>query len=205
MSMPMYDPSHPGRVIRYFAGENGLTETELAHDLGMAQSDLSDLLDGRCGITLEIACALESAGWSRAAFWLRMQKGYDEAQIRMREEPPPVWDDISEIPPEDLPHPAAYIRRFMDEDGLTPDDMAKALGLSLADTLDLIDERARVTPKIARALERAGRGLAKHWLLGQRSHDEAQALARERERLHGGGDRRIETAERPLASARRSA
>ena len=93
----------------------------------------------------------------------------------------------------------------MDEDGLTPDDLAKTLGLSLADALDLIDGRAPVTPKIARALERAGRGLAKHWLLGQRSHDESQALARERERLYGGGDRRIETAERPLAPARRSA
>ena len=205
MPVPMYNPSHPGRVIRFFAGENGLDETEFARDLGVAQSDLSDLLNGRCGITPEMARALEGAGWSNAAFWLRVQKSYDEAQIRMREEPPPVWDDISEIPPEDLPHPAAYIRNFMDEDRLTPDDVAKTLGLSPSAALDLIDERARVTPKIARALERAGRGLAKHWLLSQRSHDEAQALARERERLHGGVDRSIETADRPLAPARRSA
>ena len=85
MSMPMYDPPHPGEVIGHFAKENCLTETEFARDLGMAQSDLSAFLAGQTPVTPEIAHALESAGWSRAAFWLRMQKGYDEAQILMRE------------------------------------------------------------------------------------------------------------------------
>ena len=180
MSTPMYNPSHPGRVIQYFSSLNGLTETQLARDLGVAQSDLSDLLNGRCGITPEMARALEAAGWSPAAFWLRMQKGYDEAQIRMREEPPPVWDDISEIPPEDLPHPGVYIRDLMDEDGLTPNDLAEMLGVSLPDALDLINERAPITPEIARALERADHGRAEHWLLNQRSHDESQAILREK-------------------------
>ena len=105
--MRMYNPPHPGEAIWHFASENGLTETEFARNLGVAQTDLSDLINGRCGITPEMARALESAGWSNAAFWLRVQKSYDKDQIRMREEPPPVWDDISEIPPEDLPHPAA--------------------------------------------------------------------------------------------------
>ena len=180
MSTPMYNPSHPGRVIRYFSSQNGLTETQLARDLGVARSDLSHLLNGRCGITPEMARALEAAGWSPAAFWLRMQKSYDEAQIRMREEPPPVWEDISEIPPEDLPHPGVYIRDMMDENGLTPDDLAKMIGVSLPDALDLINERAPITPKIARALERADQGLAEHWLLNQRRHDESQAFLREK-------------------------
>ena len=175
----MYNPPHPGETIGYFANLNGLTETKFAQNLGVPQSDLSDLLNGRCGITPEMAHALECAGWSNAAFWLRMQKGYEEDIIRMREEPPPEWDDISEIPPEDLPHPAVYIRNFMDEEGMTTDDLAKTLGVPLSGALDLIDERAPITPEIARALERAGHGLAKHWLLGQRSHDESQALLRE--------------------------
>ena len=179
MSTPMYNPPHPGETIRYFANENGLTETQFARDLGVAQSDLSDLLNGRCGITPEMASALEAAGWSNAAFWLRMQKGYEEDQIRMREEPPPVWDDISDIPPEDLPHPGVYIRDLMDEDSLTPDDLAKMIGVSLSDALNLINERAPITPEIARALERADQGLAEHWLLTQRRHDESQAFLRE--------------------------
>ena len=133
------------------------------------------------GITPEMATRpRKRLGWSPAAFWLRMQKGYDEAQIRMREEPPPVWEDISEIPPEDLPHPGVYIRDMMDEDRLTPDDLAKMLGVSLSDALDLINERAPITPEIASALERADHGRAEHWLLNQRSHDESQALLREK-------------------------
>ena len=180
MSTPMYNPPHPGETIRYFANENGLTETQFARDLGVAQSDLSDLLNGRCGITPEMARALEAAGWSNAAFWLRMQKGYEEDQIRMREEPPPAWEDISEIPPEDLPHPGVYIRNMMDEDDLTLDDLAKMIGVSLPDALDLINERAPITPEIARALERADQGLAEHWLLNQRRHDESQAFLREK-------------------------
>ena len=179
MSTPMYNPPHPGETIRYFANENGLTETQFARDLGVAQSDLSDLLNGQCGITPEMARAFERVGWSNADFWLRMQKGYDEAQIRMREEPPPVWDDISDIPPEDLPHPGVYIRDLMDEDRLTPDDLAKMIGVSLSDALNLINERAPITPEIARALERADQGLAEHWLLTQRRHDESQAFLRE--------------------------
>ena len=82
--MPMSDPPHPGEAIGYFAKENGLTETEFAQNLGAPQSDLSDLLNGRCEITPEMARALEGAGWSNAAFWLRVQKSYEEDQIRMR-------------------------------------------------------------------------------------------------------------------------
>ena len=93
------------------------------------------------------------------------------------------------------------MRDCMDERGMSPADLAKTLGIAPSAVIDLLNERAPVTPKIARALERADRGLAKHWLLGQRSHDESQALLRERERMAAA------TAPcsgvRPLAPARR--
>ena len=178
--MSMYNPIHPGLIANDIRETNGWTMTRCAENLGMAQSDLSDLLDGRCGITPEMARAFESVGWSNAAFWLRMQKTYEEDLIRVRTEPPPVWDDISEIPPEDLPHPGVYIRDLMDEEGMTPDDLAKMTGVSLSNALDLMNERAPITPEIARALERAGHGRAEHWLLNQSSHDESQALLREK-------------------------
>lgn len=180
MSTPMYNPPHPGEIINDIRETNGWTMARCAENLGVALDDLSTLLNGQCGITPEMARAFERVGWSNAAFWLRMQKGYEEDQIRMREEPPPVWEDISEIPPEDLPHPGVYIRDMMDEDGLTPDDLAKMLGVPLSDALDLMNERAPITPEIARALERADQGLAEHWLLNQRRHDESQAFLREK-------------------------
>ena len=178
--MLMYDPPHPGELILDSMEAMGWDAARCAERLGVSRRALSLTLDGQSPVTPELATALGRLGWSNAAHWLRLQKSYDEAQVRMREEPPPVWDDISEIPPEDLPHPGVYIRDMMDEEGLTPDDLAKMIGVSLSDALDLINERAPITPEIARALERADHGLAEHWLLNQRSHDESQALLREK-------------------------
>ena len=178
--MPMYDPSHPGEIVLVSMEAMGWGVARCAERLGVSPRALSLLVDEKSGVTPEIARALERVGWGDSDFWLRMQKGYDEAQVRMREEPPPVWDDISEIPPEDLPHPGVYIRDMMDEDGLTPDDLAKMVGVPLSDALDLINERAPITPEIALALELANHGLAEHWLLSQRSHDESQAILREK-------------------------
>ena len=178
--MPMYDPCHPGELVLVSMEAAGWDVPRCAERLGVSRRALSLLVDEKSGVTPELAIALERVGWGDSAFWLRMQKGYDEAQIRMREEPPPPWEDISEIPPEDLPHPGVYISEMMDENGLTPDGLAKMLGVSLADALDLINERAPITPEIARALERADHGRAEHWLLNQRSHDESQALLREK-------------------------
>ena len=178
--MLMYDPPHPGELILDSMEAMGWDATRCAQKLGVEHRALSLTLDGQSPITPELATALGRLGWSNAAHWLRLQKSYDEAQIRMREEPPPVWDDISEIPPEDLPHPGVYIRDMMDENCMTPDDLAKMLGVSPSDALDLINERAPITTEIARALERADHGRADHWLLNQRSHDESQALLREK-------------------------
>ena len=178
--MPMYNPCHPGELILVSMDALGWDEARCAENLGVSPRALSLTLDGQSPVTPELAVALERLGWSNAAHWLRLQEGYDEAQIRMREEPPPVWDDISEIPPEDLPHPGVYIRDLMDEEGLSPDDLAKMTGVPLSNALDLMDERAPITPEIARALERAGHGRAEHWLLNQSSHDESQALLREK-------------------------
>ena len=178
--MPMYDPCHPGELILVSMEAMGWDATRCAENLGVSCRALALTLDGQSPVTPELARALERLGWSSAAHWLRLQKSYDEAQIRMREEPTPVWEDISEIPPEDLPHPGVYIRDMMDEDGLTPNDLAKMIGVPMSDALDLINERAPITPEIARALERADHGLAEHWLLNQRSHDESQAFLREK-------------------------
>ena len=180
--MPMYDPCHPGELILDSMEAMGWDAARCAQKLGLEVDALTLTLDGQAPITPEIAVALERIGWSNAAFWLRVQKSYDEDQIRMRTEPPPVWEDISEFSLSELPHPGFYLRDSMDERGMSADDVAKALGVSLSATLDVLNERAPVMPEIARALERMGWGSSDHWLLNQRSHDESQALAREREK-----------------------
>ncbi len=85
--MPMIDPPHPGRSVR----ENclkplGLSVTEAARVLGVARHTLSRVLNGRAGISPEMAIRLEKAGWSNAEFWLRRQTTYDLVQARRQED-----------------------------------------------------------------------------------------------------------------------
>ena len=80
----MYNPCHPGEVIRESVEASGWTVTETAARLGVARQALSRLLNGRCGVTPAMALALEQIGWSNADYWMRMQAGYDLAQERRR-------------------------------------------------------------------------------------------------------------------------
>ena len=66
--MPMYDPPHPGEMIRDILEDEevGWTVTECARRLGVARNTLSRLLHGRIGISPKMALALERAGWSSA-------------------------------------------------------------------------------------------------------------------------------------------
>ena len=81
----MLNPSHPGETIRFDCVEAcGLTVTEAPRRLGCSRPTLSRLLNGRAGISPEMALALERQGWSNADFWMRRQAAYDLAQARRR-------------------------------------------------------------------------------------------------------------------------
>ena len=82
--MPMYEPPHPGEMIRDILEDEevGWTVTEGARRLGVARNTLSRLLHGRIGISPKMALALERAGWSSADHWMRVQAAYDLARAR---------------------------------------------------------------------------------------------------------------------------
>jgi len=84
--MAMYDPAHPGAVLRDSVEESGWTITECARRMGVARYTLSRLLNERIGISPAIALGLERVGWSNADFWMRVQAAYDLAQERLRQE-----------------------------------------------------------------------------------------------------------------------
>ncbi len=72
--MEMYDPPHPGEVLRESCLEpSKLTVGAAAEGLGVACKTLSSILNGHAGIPPEMAIRLEAAGWSTAETWLRMQ------------------------------------------------------------------------------------------------------------------------------------
>ncbi len=84
--MPMKNPPHPGRALKYDCIEPlGLTVTEAARILGVARPTLSNVIHGKAGLSPEMAIRLEKAFGGTADAWLRMQAAHDLAKARRRE------------------------------------------------------------------------------------------------------------------------
>lgn len=84
--MPMKNPVHPGVIIRDGCLGDDLTVTAAAHMLGVSRVSLSRILNGRGGVSPEMAVRLEKVGWSTADFWMRCQASYDLAQTRLNQD-----------------------------------------------------------------------------------------------------------------------
>ncbi len=78
--MQMKNPAHPGEIIRDCIEDLGLTVTDAAAVLGVTRANFSKILNGRGGISPEMAIRLSKAFGSTAAFWLKLQLNYDLAQ-----------------------------------------------------------------------------------------------------------------------------
>jgi len=84
--MPMKTPAHPGRIVRSACLEPlGLSITEGAKILGVTRQTLTKIVNGRSGISAEMAIRLTKAFGSTAETWVRMQASYDLAQARKTE------------------------------------------------------------------------------------------------------------------------
>lgn len=76
--MRMYNPPHPGEIIREFCVEPlNLTVTEAAKALGVTRKTLSTLLNGRAGVSPEMALRLSKVFGRTPEGWLRLQLQYD--------------------------------------------------------------------------------------------------------------------------------
>jgi antitoxin HigA-1 len=80
--MPMKNPPHPGRVVLMECIEPlGLTITQAAQALGVTRTTLSELVNGKRGISPEMAVRLSQVFGGSAASWLTQQAHYDLAQL----------------------------------------------------------------------------------------------------------------------------
>jgi len=76
--MKMFNPPHPGEIIKNLCLEPlGLSVTETAKALGVSRKTLSSLLNGRTGISPEMALRLSIAFDVTAESWLNQQAQYD--------------------------------------------------------------------------------------------------------------------------------
>lgn len=82
--MPMKKPNHPGDIVRDCLDELGVNVTEGAKALGVTRAALSRLVNGKAGVSAEMAVRLEKAIGSTAGFWMRLQLNYDLAQVQSR-------------------------------------------------------------------------------------------------------------------------
>lgn len=77
----MKNPIHPGEIVFHECIQPlGLTITQAAEDLAVARTTLSRLVNGKQGISPEMAIRLAKGFGSTPESWLRMQTNYDLAQ-----------------------------------------------------------------------------------------------------------------------------
>lgn len=72
----MHDPAHPGEVLREYLPKS-VGVAEAAKRLGVTRQALSAVLNGRAGVSAEMALRLEKALGTSAEMWVQMQAGYD--------------------------------------------------------------------------------------------------------------------------------
>jgi addiction module HigA family antidote len=76
--MRMHNPPHPGEVLRELCLEPlGLNVSEAARALDVSRKTLSSILNGRAGISPEMAVRLSIAFGTSAESWLNQQTQYD--------------------------------------------------------------------------------------------------------------------------------
>jgi addiction module HigA family antidote len=82
----MKNPPHPGQSVRFDCLQPlGLSVTEGAKALGVTRQALNNLVNGKSGISPEMAIRLDKAFGGSAEIWLGLQMDYDLAQAKKHE------------------------------------------------------------------------------------------------------------------------
>jgi len=82
----MKEPPHPGLSVRYDCLESlGISVTKGAGVLGVTRQTLNNLVNGKTGISPEMAIRLDKAFGGTAEAWLSLQTAFDLAQARKKE------------------------------------------------------------------------------------------------------------------------
>jgi antitoxin HigA-1 len=84
--MPMKNPVHPGLIIREDCiAPLELSITQAARVLGVTRQALNNVVNGKSGVSPEMAIRLSKAFGGNPETWLRMQMAWDLAQALRNE------------------------------------------------------------------------------------------------------------------------
>src|ERR1019366_5095439 len=73
--MSMFNPPHPGLVLREYLGKSAVSTA--AEHLGVSRVTLSRVLNGRAGVSADLALRLADAFGTSPELWAGMQSQYD--------------------------------------------------------------------------------------------------------------------------------
>ena len=83
--MLMHNPPHPGLIIKELCLEPlGITVTDAAKALGVSRKTLSSIINGKAGISPEMAVRLSIAFNTSSESWMNQQSQYDLWQVEQR-------------------------------------------------------------------------------------------------------------------------
>jgi addiction module HigA family antidote len=83
--MKQHNPPHPGVVLKeLYLAPLEISVTAAARALGVARKNLSLIVNGRLGISPEMALRISLAFNTSPESWLDMQRDYDLWQLRER-------------------------------------------------------------------------------------------------------------------------
>ncbi len=93
--MQIYNPAHPGRILANYL--RGRSVTEVARHLGITRPALSRVLNGKAGISADMALRISEAFNTDAEFWLRLQAQRDlwVASRKRRAKVKPLAQDLA--------------------------------------------------------------------------------------------------------------
>lgn len=81
----MYNPPHPGEILKdIYLPDYKLSVTAFALKLGISRTSASELVNGKNGISADMALKLAKAFSTTPQYWLNMQQMYDLWQAKQR-------------------------------------------------------------------------------------------------------------------------
>ena len=73
---------HPGEMIKDELEARGITQKELAQQMGVSYTVFNEIVNGKRSVTTEYALLLEASLGTSASIWLRLQADYNMQKVR---------------------------------------------------------------------------------------------------------------------------
>jgi len=74
-------PVHPGRILKRYLEQTGMSQKHFAEHIGISYVYLSDIINCRKGVSARIAYKLEAALGVSASVWINLQAQWDLSQV----------------------------------------------------------------------------------------------------------------------------